>query len=170
MNIYSLLSLIASVISISLGASVYFLNKKSTVNKLFLLTMIANAYWAFCEYMMSQATSAESAALWSKALSFWPFLVALLVNFTLAFTENDLLKNKLTYVALYFPTLLFSMIDLTTNWISLTPHLTSWGFVASFTASIITRIYSVWVAILGFLALFFFTNYYYRVIDKTKRQ
>ena len=78
-----------------------------------MLSMFANAYWAFCQFMMSQTSSFETAFFWSKVLTFWPFLVALLLHFTLAFTESDLLKNKLIYPALYLPALIFSLIDLT---------------------------------------------------------
>jgi PAS domain S-box-containing protein len=169
MYVYSLLSLCASTLSLTLGVSVYYLNRKSVVNKLFMLTMIANGYWAFIDFMLSQTYSFETASLWSKALAFWPFLAALLLHFTLAFTESDLLKNKLTYVALYFPALLFSLIDLTTNWISAAPVLTAWGYTNTYTLSIVERAYGVWAAIMGLLVVFFFASHYTRVINKTKR-
>jgi PAS domain S-box-containing protein len=171
MNIYALFSLCASAISIFLGISVYFLNRKSMINKLFMLTMLANAYWAFCEFMLSQSSSLETAVLWGKALFLWPFLIALLLHFTLAFTESDLLKNKLTYVVLYFPALLFSLIDLTTNWISTTPTLKFWGYATTTPPfSLVTRIDGVWAAVIALLALFLYAGYYNRVIDKTKKQ
>ena len=170
MYVYSLLSLCASTLSLTLGVSVYYLNRKSVVNKLFMLTMIANGYWAFIDFMLSQTYSFETASLWSKALAFWSFVAVLLLHFTLAFTESDLLKNKLTYVALYFPALLFSLIDLTTNWISAAPILTSWGYTNTYSLSIVARAYGVWAAIMGLLVVFFFANHYTRVINKTKRQ
>jgi PAS domain S-box-containing protein len=133
--------------------------------------MLANAYWAFCDFMMSQTSSFETALLWSKILTFWPFLAALLLHFTLAFTESDLLKNKLIYVVLYVPALIFSLIDLTTHWISVAPTLHSWGYATTYHASsIVTRLDGVWAAILSLLALFLFVNYYNRVTDKTRKQ
>ena len=170
MNIYALLCLCASAISISLGASVFLINRKSVANRLFMLLMFANAYWAFCQFMMSQTSSFETAFFWSKVLTFWPFLVALLLHFTLAFTESDLLKNKLIYPALYLPALIFSLIDLNTNWLYGAPTLTRWGYTDTIQPSLISRADGVWAAILGLLALFLFAAYYYRVSDKVKKQ
>ncbi len=171
MNLYALLSLCASAISITLGISVFFLNIKSKVNRFFMYTMIANAYWAFCTYMMAQSSSVEAAAFWGKALFLWPFLTALMLHFTLVFTENNLLKNKLVYIAIYSPALLFSLIDLTTDWIYVTPALKPWGYAATIPVdSVMSQIDGVWSAVLGLLIIFFFANYYNRVIDKTKKQ
>jgi hypothetical protein len=52
--------------------------------------------------MLTQSTTAASTAFWGKAIFLWPFMIALVTHFTLAFTESDLLKNKLIYVVLYF--------------------------------------------------------------------
>jgi PAS domain S-box-containing protein len=170
MNIYALLSLCASAISASLGLSVYFLNRKSVINRLFMLMMLANAYWAFCEFMMRQASSFETAALWSKAIGFWPFVVALIVNFALAFTESDLLKNKLVYVALYFPALLFSLINLMTNWISGILVLKYWGYDTTAPYSGLVMVDGVWAAVMSLWAIFLFVGYYNRVVDEIKKQ
>jgi hypothetical protein len=107
MNIYALLSLCASTISITLGIRVYFLNKKSVVNKLFMLTMIANAYWAFCEFMLSQANTVETAAFWGKALSFWPFLVAFSTSFYACFHRKRLIKKQINLRSTVFSSITF---------------------------------------------------------------
>ena len=171
MNLYALLSLFASALSIPLGVSVYLINRKSTVNRLFMLIMFGTAYWAFGQFMLTISTSASTAAFWGKAIFLWPFLMAIILHFSLAFTESDLLKNKLIYVALYFPALLFSLIDLTTYWISLAPTLKSWGY--SYTVpvySLISRIDGIWAAVMMLLVLFLFASYYNRIIDKTRKQ
>lgn len=171
MNIYALLSLCASGICIALGVSVYFLNRKSALNKLFMLTMAANAYWAFCEFMMRQATTIEIAELWSKILFLWPFFVSLTLHFTLAFTESSLLKSKLTYLGLYFPALLFSTIDLTTNLISAAPILRFWGYTSTPSFySVTSSIDGVWAAAVALLTLMLYVHFYYRISDKTKKK
>jgi PAS domain S-box-containing protein len=171
MNIYALLSLIASAICIPLGVSVYLLNRKSTVNQLFLLIMWTNAYWAFGQFMLTQSATAATAAFWGKAIFLWPFLIALVVHFTLAFTESDLLKNKLIYVVLYFPAWLFALIDVSTNWISLDPVLKSWGYSYNVPInSVVSRIDGVWAGVVMLLALFLFANYYNRIVDNTRKQ
>ncbi|MGD6852777.1 MAG: ATP-binding protein [Candidatus Bathyarchaeia archaeon] len=171
MDLYALLSVCASAVSISLGLSVYFLNRKSTVNKLFMLAMMTNAYWAFCTYMKTQSLTAEEALLWSKVLSFWPFLVALMLHFALAFTESDLLKNKFIYIAIYLPAAIFSVTDLTTGLISGMPALKPWGYETTIPSySMVAELHAIWSAVLGFLVVVAFCNYYRHVGDKTKKQ
>lgn len=171
MNIYALLSLCASGICISLGVSVFLLNRKSTTNKLFVLLMLVNSYWAFSEFMLRQATTLENALLWNKALSFWPFFVALTLHFTLSFTRSSLLKKKIVYIAIYLPALLFSILDLTTNLISVTPELRYWGYTSIPASSILSHADGVWAAAMGLSTLFLYANQFYGTIDKgLKRQ
>jgi PAS domain S-box-containing protein len=136
-----------------------------------MLAMFLNAYWAFCTFGKTQADSIDAAFLWTKALSFWPFLAPLMLHFTLAFTRSDLLKRKLVYIALYLPALLFSLLDLTTDWISGTLMLAPWGYVTLLPVnSIAANVGGVWSGILSLLIVFFFTQYYKRVGDRTKKQ
>ncbi|MCW4030261.1 MAG: PAS domain S-box protein [Candidatus Bathyarchaeota archaeon] len=170
MNIYAIVSLCASAISIALGLSVYFLNRKATLNKLFLLTMAANAYWAFCQLMISQAHTVADAFLWTKVLSFWPFLVALMLHFTLVFTESDFSRHRLSYLAIYLPAVVFSLIDLTAGGITATPVLEPWGYSAPFQSSIVSAIGALWACTLGLLMVFLFINYHRNVLDKTRKK
>jgi PAS domain S-box-containing protein len=133
--------------------------------------MSANAYWAFTDFMMSQTSSFETALLWSKVLTFWPLVPVLMLNFALAFTESDLLKNKLIYLVMYVPALTFSFVDLTTNLISVAPVLHPWGYAAAYPASSVgTRSDGLWAGVLAILTIFLLINYYNQVIDKTRKQ
>ena len=171
MNLYALLSLCASGICIALGVTVYFLNQKSSLNKLFMLTMATNAYCAFCEFMLRQSTSLEAAQLWSKLLFLWAFFIAFSLHFTLAYTESNLLKSKLTYVGLYLPPAFFAILDLTTNWITTTPTLKFWGYaVTPPSQSVLSSISGVWAAVAGLLTVMLYATFYYRTSDKLKRQ
>jgi len=172
MNLYTLLLLCATAISILLGYSVYSLNRKASTNRLFMGIMMFNAYWAICYFMMSLSSNATDAAFWGKVLAFWPFLDALILHFALAFTESEVLKNKLTYVVLYFPALLFSITDLTTTQIfTYDPILQSWGFQNTIQVdSIIARIYGVWSGIYTLLALFCLVNFHNKTVDKLKKR
>jgi PAS domain S-box-containing protein len=170
MDVYALLSLLSSGICIGLGLGVYFLNRKSKINRLFMGVMMTNAYWAFCEFMLSRAPTVEFAMLWNKVLFFWPLIVAIALHFTLVFTENDVLKRKATYVVLYFPALFFSLIDLTTDWISTTPVLKPWGYTASYPSySVLSSLDGIWAAALMLLTLLLYAQYYYRITDETKK-
>ncbi len=170
MIIYALLSLIACIVSLTLGSTIFFLNKKALLNRLFALALLVNAYWAFGEFMMRQASTLETALFWDKAISFFPFFFTLLLHVTLIFTESDLLKSKLTYFLLYFPALFFSLINLTTNLMFGLPVLKSWGYAHAFqTNSIILIIFGVWVAALAFLSVSWCVIYYYRLTENTKK-
>ena len=128
MNVFAFLSLGSSFICAFLGLTVFILNRKALLNKIFTVILLVGAYWAFCEFMLHQANNVEVAVLWTKALFLWPFLLPLMVHFTLVFTENSLIKKKVTYVLLYGPALIFSVIDLATNLISSAPVRHYWGF------------------------------------------
>jgi PAS domain S-box-containing protein len=172
MHLYALLSLFASAISITLGVSVFFLNRTAKLNKLFMVTMIFNSYWAFCLFMMSQSATLVGAVFWQKVLCFWPFLMAILLHFTLVYTENCLLKNKFIYVALYFPALFFSLIDLTIpNVISTTPTLKFWGYQNTLpNGSLLCWLDNIWACLIAILILAFFVRYHNGLKDKTKKQ
>ena len=172
MNLYALLSLFASAISITLAVSVFFINRNAKLNRLFLATMIFNSYWAFCLFMMSQSTTLEGALFWQKVLCFWPFLMATMLHFTLVYTESRLLKNKFVYVALYFPALFFSLIDLTIpNVISTTPVLKFWGYQNTLpNGSLLCLLDSIWASSLAILMVIFFVRYHNKLNDKIKRQ
>lgn len=172
MNLYAILSLFASAISITLGATVFFLNKKAELNRLFFVLIIFNSYWAFCLFMMSQSPSLAGALFWQKALSFWPFIMSLFLHFTLVYTESGLLKNRLIYVALYFPALFFSLTDLTMpNVISTTPTLKVWGYQNTLPSnSLLCRLDGIWACSLAVLSVILFARYHNGLTDRIKRQ
>jgi PAS domain S-box-containing protein len=118
--------------------------------------------------MMSQATDLETAILWSKTLFLWPFMAPFMVHFALVFTDSELLKRKLTYVLLYLPAPIFSVIDFSTNLITATPTYQSWGY--SYTAPLGSWIYNLsglWAESLSLFLVFILLVYYVQVSDKT---
>ncbi len=171
MNPYEFISLCATALSLILGLIVYTINRKATVNKLFMFMMFLNSYWAFCTYMLSSSPTLVGAVFWNKALFLWPVLIALMLHFSLAFAESELLKNKLVYVALYFPALLLGLIDLTTDLISTTPVLMPWGYAPAFPPnSVISRLDGIWLAVVSLLAILVLLSYHSKVIDKKRKQ
>ena len=170
MNLYTVLLLCATCISILLGLIVLSLNRKAAANRLFMVVMITNAYWAFCHFMTAQAPNMADAALWGKILSFWPFLDAFMLHFALIFTESRLQKNKLIYLVLYLPALFFSLIDLTTNLVYSGTVLQDWGYSNIISESVVGSLYGVWSGVFSLLALFVFANFYNKVVDKTKKR
>jgi PAS domain S-box-containing protein len=171
MNFFAWFSLLTSGICLALGVSVYFLDRKATLNKLFMAILIFNAYWGFTEFMMYQADSAQTAYFWNKILVLWPFFSALMLHFTLVFTESNLLKNRATYIFMYFPAAVFAVIDLTTDWISATPIQQPWGYAyAAPENSAVSTIDGLWVSTIAFLSVILCVMYYFRATDRVKKQ
>ena len=118
MNIFAWLTLSASVTCLFLGIIVYSFNRKSILNKIFLLTALAAFLYAFTTVMMWTATDLASANFWNKMGTIWPFFVALVATFALVFTENNWIKNKLNYLILFLPAVAFWLVDLFTSLIN----------------------------------------------------
>ncbi len=135
-----------------------------------MLTLLFNSYWAFGEFMTAQAATAEAAYFWVKVMFLWPFWIALLLHFTLVFTESRLLKKKLTYVLMYFPAAFFAIIDLTTNWISAQPVEQYWGYTYTAQETMFSVADSFWVSTIGILSLVLCAVYQHRVSDPVKKQ
>ena len=108
---FNWISLCSSFISLALGIWVYSFNKKAILNKLFLLTSLAAFAYSFTTVMMWMSNSAATAFLWNKIGTIWPFFAALVLNFALVFTGSKWLKNKLNYLILYFPAILFCLVN-----------------------------------------------------------
>lgn len=172
MNIFILLSLFSSVTLFFLGIWVYFLAEKKQLNRVFLLLCLSLSYWAFTEFMLRQAETPDTAYLWMKVSTLWPFALAFFVHFALVFSEErKLLANKLTYVLIYGPAIVFFIVDSFTNSInagveklfwgySYVPQLDSWIFLVS----------QIWGLAMGFLALFICARYGFKSADRKKRQ
>src|SRR5271157_4247727 len=163
MNIYAWLLLLSSIVSTTLGISVYLLNKKSLINKLFMAAALLSAYWSLTEFMMRTSNTALEADLWNKVGFLWPFVAAVIFQFSLFFTENHWVKRPISHVFIFAPAVFFSLVDLTTNLISGPAVATSWGYIYSNAEnSVLYPISDVWVSTLAFLALFLCIRYYYQ--------
>ena len=170
MNIFAWLSLIASISCLFLGIIVYSFNRKSILNKIFLLTALAAFLYSFTTVMMWTATDFASANFWNKMGTIWPFFVALVATFALVFTENNWIKNKLNYLILFLPAVAFWLIDLSTSLINSPPVMEYWGYndVASGTWVYYGSI--IWTIALPILAFVLCFRYYRKAEDTLQRQ
>jgi PAS domain S-box-containing protein len=170
MNFFVLFSLLTSVVCLALGIAVYLLDRKATLNKLFMAILIFNAYWAFSNFMMYQANSAQEAYFWVKAMVIWPFFSALILHFTLVFTDNGLLKNKKIFALMYIPAAVFAVIDLTTDWISALPVKQSWGYEFAVPENmLVATIDTLWALTLASLSVVLCVMYYRHTTNPTKK-
>ena len=169
-TVFALLSLIASIICALLGLHVYFLNRKALLNRLFMMAILLNSYWAFTEFMMRQATDAETANLWIKIGFLWPFFVVLLFHFTLVFTESAILNKRRDFLLLYLPAAAFAFLDLTTDQISGVAVKKYWGYTYSAPITWLGTICIVWGGVMAYSALLLWVRYYRHIPQKPKKQ
>jgi PAS domain-containing protein len=165
MNPFDWLSLAASVTCLSLGVVVYSFNRRALLNKLFLMASLFAFFYAFTEVMMWQASSFQSAYFWNKIGSVWPFFVVLVFHFALAFTDSSWLKNRLTYLLLYLPAVLFCIIEIFTDLINGPPIMQYWGYNDTASNTLVYGISTLWSAALPILA-FVLCFRYYRKTDE----
>jgi PAS domain S-box-containing protein len=170
MNVYAWASLSASVATLALGTIVYALNKRNVLNKLFLHACLVGFCWTFTEFMMWQAPNTEAANFWSDMGSIWPFYVALVLHFTLLFTQSRWLRTKLTYVALYLPATFFAIVDFSTDLIHSKPALEYWGYDESTQATLVSRASTFWVSLLPILALLICLKFCLKAQDDSKKK
>lgn len=170
MNLYAWLSLSASMATALLGIAVYSLNRKSLLNKLFLLAALLGFYWAFTEFMMWQSSNALIADFWNNLGFLWPFFVVLVLHFALVYTESNWLKNKFTYMILYLPAMFFAIIDYTTKLINGDPVLQYWGYEDTTPNTLAYNLSSIWVSLLPVLALLICLTFYLRTTNETKKR
>ncbi|HEX7482177.1 MAG TPA: histidine kinase N-terminal 7TM domain-containing protein, partial [Candidatus Bathyarchaeia archaeon] len=170
MNIFVLLSLCASISCLSLGILVYSFDRKMTLNKIFFLTSIATFIYSFTTFMMWSSNDFQSAYLWHKMGTIWPFFVALVLNFALVFTESNWLKNRRNYLILYTPAVSLWLIDLSSNLINGPPIMQSWGYNDVASGTWIYILSTTWTALLPILAFVLCFRFYHKAKDSTQRQ
>jgi PAS domain S-box-containing protein len=170
LNAFDLLTLLISITSISFGAIVYSLNRHALINKVFLATSFFGFLYAFTEVLMWQSSDLASASLWSKMGSIWPFFIVLALHFALIFTGSKWLKNKPTYMLLYFPAALLLIVSLSTNLIFAPPIMTYWGYEDFSANTIVSGLSTIWIATLPVLAFIFCFRYYRATAEENQRK
>ena len=73
---FSMLSLVASLVSIFMGGVVLLRNPKETINRLFCLLCISISYWAFIEFQFRLSDDYETADSLIRMLFIWPWASA----------------------------------------------------------------------------------------------
>lgn len=128
--VLSLFCLLSAFITYGLGIAAYVKNPRSSVNRLFLLAMVAATYWGFCEFMIWQAGSAEGVTFWLKASSLWPFVIAFIIHFILTLTSQPAFNKNhfLSLAVIYLPACVISLILFFTDWIFVVRFIPGTGY------------------------------------------
>lgn len=130
--ILTLFCLVSGFVTYGLGIFAYAKNPASRINRLFLAVMLAATYWAFGEFLIWQAGTADGVLFWLKVSSFWPVVIVLTVHFVLAFTAHPLAKPEQAVrpvLLLYIPALFFSLLGVFTDTLYVVENLPGTGFV-----------------------------------------
>ena len=154
MNIFSYISLIAFLLCFFLGNFIYHKNSKSQLNLMIALLCILVGFLAFAEFQYRQTTDFQTAYVWLKISGLWPIVPAVLLHISLIFTgKTDILKNKFTYLLIYFPAIIISFYAVDTNLMLMGILKEYWGWTYVFPEnSLLFNIMSVWTLLCVLLA------------------
>ncbi len=130
MNILTYLTAAASVIYLGMGFYVWFVDKKSPVNRVFLFTCLSFFIWSFAYGFFYLAPDKADAWFWYRISSLgWISFSSLILHFFLLMTNrNKMLRSPLLYLWLYLLPLLFIYRSFTGVLISVDFSPTEWGY------------------------------------------
>ena len=82
---------------------------RERLNRVFALLVVAIALWAIADVGIRTAATSDTALAWARISGFgWIFIGAIFLHFVLVLTKRErILDNKLSYLALYGPGILF---------------------------------------------------------------
>lgn len=176
-NAFALLSLISLLVSLALGIIVYFKKVRyifyNKTSKMFVLLCFTLAFcWALIEFGYRSADDFDTAYFWLKVNVLWYFVMSFLIHVSLLYTENiKLLKQKITYVIMYGPAVIFLFIDLTTNLLLTEPIKESWGWSFGIPANLIVHnIASGWAAFISIFCFYIILDYFYSINNPNKKK
>ena len=155
MNVWAFISLFIGLFHLSLGVYVLYKNHKRPINVTFALLAFSLAIWCISEFGHRIADRPESAYIWVNAGGFgWCLMASFCTHFILVFSRQErILKSKLTYIALYLPSIVILYFFLITDLIyKHEPIKRSYGYTylpGDF----------VWVFTLNYVLLYFFVIY-----------
>ena len=171
MNVYALLSLLASYICFSLGILIYQKDPKNEVNRIFMLVCILYGYLAFAEFGYRQADTISEASTWFKMGSVWPFAIATYLHFFLIFTNRTSFQSRRTSFVVYMPALVFSVIGLTTTFVSGAPTKEYWGWTYSVPETMVVyNVTALWALVLTFLSFTVILLYFLRAREPREKK
>lgn len=109
-NVFSALSIIACVIYLFVGVYAYNLERKSSINRLFLVFCLSMSIWSFA-YAFVYVTEEEQ-YIWMKISAIgWCTFSSLILHLVLLLTENHYINNKYVKISLYIPSVMFFYIS-----------------------------------------------------------
>jgi len=173
MEIFTLISLVSSIICFSLGNFIYYKNPREPLNRVFSVLSIVLACWTFAEFMVRQSASQETAYFWIKTTFYLPFIVPLLLHFALIFTDSPGLKAAWIYVLVYTPAVIVSFLRVFTDLMFTKPVLV-YGYYNLYSGipdpPYLYWANAVWFVSWGILSIILLTRYHFTGANEIKRK
>lgn len=124
---FAYFSLFAFVVSLIIGIYIFTRFPRIAITRMFFNICLLLAGINFVEFQMRLAPTVQQAQLWAHLYAIWPFILATTIHFLLLF-RGAIQKPLLTYSLVYLPAIIIFYIELTTNYISIKPIQTNWGY------------------------------------------
>lgn len=169
MNVYTILSLITTILTFGLGLFVYFKTQRNQLSRVFFLFTIALGILSLSQFQMRNASDFQEAWLWSKIFSIWPIVLALSVHFDLELNPKKH-RSLLFYAILYLPGIVFSYIQFSTDYIALAPVEKYWGWTIQHNYGIWHNLAISYGIIYWILSVSILLFYYLRFTGRAKKQ
>lgn len=171
MTAFATLLLLNSLASVFLGCFVYFQSTKKPVHKAFMVLCCIYAYICFIQFMTLQSHNPQAALFWSKAVIFGFLIPPVTLHFATIYTGRSKMFHKgWTWLVLYGPVVVFSVLTLLTDLFISGVQKTDWGF-EDIEGPVAVFFTDPWAAFLHMLAIILVTAYAFRLDDpKEKRQ
>jgi PAS domain S-box-containing protein len=171
MNIFALSSLVTSAMTALLGVLVLSRNPRKGLNITFCLSCLTGSWASFAEFGYRQAESFTTALFWLRISALALLSSSFDVHFFLYLTgKTRLLGNKLTYLLLYIPGLVFFISDL----MGLTgtqPVRAYWGWTyTSPRRTLLLELSEAWFILCGIGGLLLCLHYYWRGAEGKRKQ
>ncbi len=116
MNPYAIPSLVAAILGACIGFYVLHKDPKSTINRIFTLLAFVITVWCFGQFM-HRITQEATSLMWYRVSAFgWCFVGGMVLHFALIFAKREkILRNKLVYLVLYGPPIIFLYLAWSTD-------------------------------------------------------
>ena len=172
MNPFALMSFLAFMLSFFLGNFIYHKNPKNQLNIMIAILSITVGILAFIEFEYRQAFDFQTAYYWLKLSVLWPIVPSILLHISLIFNKKtSLLKNKLTYFAIYAPAIIMVYFAFDTNWLFAGMVKEYWGWTYIFPKeNLLFEIISVWTIFCIIIAVGISLINYFKIEGSKKLQ
>lgn len=149
-------SLICAVLTLTFGVFVLSRAPSSASHRLFIALCIGVAYYGLLEAFLRTARNASVAQLHLHASGAWPFVAALFLHFTLAFTGLWTKSRRWWLATLtYLPAAVITIGEVGWCFMSGPAQATAWGWTSKRPDSVWTDVGDAWVVAIGIVPIIF---------------